>query len=289
MLHLCASPAARGLFHGAIVQSGATFNTLDETRTGVVREALVEQLELSDTRPLADVPVDQLISAQTAAAMALLPSVGMMPFHPMVDGDVLLAPPVAALGAGSAAGVPMVIGTTTDEMRLFLDLSGPPPPRDKLCSRVARYTATDPARADVIVSTYEKCLGTSDTNEIWAALFTDVEMQRPAAAMRDAQRAHGPTYAYEFGWPATERRLGACHGIDIPFTFGNFVDGWAEFVGADDVGSPPRTHAARRRGRRFARDGDPGWPPAPSAMRFDRDSAVVDDPFRVRLASLPSA
>ena len=27
--------------------------------------------------------------------------------------------------------------------------------------------------------------------------------------------------------------LGVCHGIDIPFTFGNFVEGWAAFVGAD--------------------------------------------------------
>ena len=29
--------------------------------------------------------------------------------------------------------------------------------------------------------------------------------------------------------------LGACHGADIPFTFGNFVDGWGEFVAVDDA------------------------------------------------------
>ena len=151
--------------------------------------------------------------------------------------------------------------------------------------RVARYTATDPARAAEIVSTYQDGLGTSDTNEIWAALFSDVEMQRPAAAVRDAQRAHAPTYTYQFGWPAADRRLGACHGIDIPFTFGNFVDGWAEFVGAD--GSARQlSRTLRDSWAAFARDGDPGWPPAPSAMRFDRECGVVDDPLRVRLASL---
>jgi para-nitrobenzyl esterase len=285
-LHLCASPLARGLFHGAIVQSGATFNTLDEPRAALVRDALVAELGIHDAKLLIGTSVEQLIAAQTASAMALLPTVGMMPFHPMVDGDVLPLPPLAALSAGSAAGVPLVIGTTTDEMRLFLDLSGSAPPRDKLCTRVSRYAKVDEPGAAEIVAAYEAALGTTDTNEIWAALFSDVEMQVPAAAMRDAHRAHGPTYAYLFGWPAANRRLGACHGIDIPFTFGNFVDGWAEFAGADD--------AARDLGRSlrdawaaFARSGNPGWGTTPSTMRFERDPVAADDPLRARLASLP--
>ena len=233
VVHMCASPFARGLLRGAIVQSGATFNTLDETRAALVRDALLDAAGITDAKLLLDVPVDDVITAQSTSAMALLGSVGMMPFHPMVDGDVLPEAPVAALGAGAAAGVPMVIGTTTDEMRLFLDLSGPPPPREKLCRRVERYTGVDAGRAADIVATYEAELATNDTNELWAAIFTDVEMQVPAAAMRDTQHAHTPVYSYLFGWPATGA-LGACHGIDIPFTFGNFVDGWGEFVDVDD-------------------------------------------------------
>ncbi len=287
VLHLCASPLARGLFRGAIVQSGATFNTLDETRAARVRDALLAELGFADAKLLVDLPVEQLIRAQAHSATALLTSVGIMPFHPMVDGDVLVETPLAAFRSGAAADVPLIIGTTTDEMRVFLDLSSPPPPRDKLCSRVARYAHVDASHAAEIVATYEAELGTTDSNEVWAALFTDVEMQRPAAAFRDAHQAHGPTYAYLFGWPAAEVRLGACHGIDIPFTFGNFVDGWAEFVGADD--------AARTLGRTlrdawtaFARTGDPGWPTTPAVMRFDRDPAVVRDPLRARLGSLIS-
>jgi para-nitrobenzyl esterase len=288
VLHLCASPNARGLFRGAIVQSGATFNTLDDTRAALVREALLADLGASDAQALLDVETDELIRAQAASAMAVLATVGMMPFHPMVDGDVLPQAPVAALGSGSASGIPMVIGTTTDEMRLFLDLSGPPPPRAKLCSRIARYTGVADDHAARIVATYEANLGTTDTNELWAALFTDMEMSRPAAAMRDAQRAHGPVFSYLFGWPAALGSLGACHGIDIPFTFDNFVDGWAEFVGLDDD-----AHKLGRSMRdawvALARRGDPGWPPMPLTMRFDRTPAVVDDPLRVRVTSLPKA
>ena len=49
----CASPLARGLFRGAIVQSGATFNTLDATRAALVREALLAELGVADAKLLA--------------------------------------------------------------------------------------------------------------------------------------------------------------------------------------------------------------------------------------------
>ncbi|HTK16299.1 MAG TPA: carboxylesterase family protein [Acidimicrobiia bacterium] len=285
VLHVAAAPAARGLYRGAIVQSGATFNTLDPARAALVLDALLAELGLDDARHLIDVPVDALLLAQATAQGTLLPSVGMMPFHPMVDADVLASPPVEALSAGSAAGIPLVVGTTIDEMRLFLDLSGEPPTRDRLGSRVAKMLGTDTARADAIVTTYEAALATTDTNEIWAAIFSDIQMQIPADAMRDAHRAHGPTYSYLFTWPAVNPYLGACHGIDIPFTFGNFVSGWAEFVGADD--------AARSVGRAIrdawvnvARSGEPGWAPTPITKVFAREPLLAEDPLRARLDSI---
>lgn len=285
VLHIAASPSTRSLYRGAIVQSGATFNTLDDARAALVLAALLAELGLDDAKQLLDVPVDELVLAQAVAQGTLLPTVGMMPFHPMVDDDVLTVPPVEALGAGSAAGIPLVIGTTTDEMRLFLDLSGEPPARDRLCTRVARTLGVDGTRAAAIVSVYESSLATTDTNEIWAALFSDVQMQVPADAMRDSHRAHGPTYSYLFSWPAVNARLGACHGIDIPFTFGNFVDGWAEFVGADD---PARSvgRAMRDAWTNVARSGAPGWPPEPTTRIFGRELTIEDDPLRARLASI---
>ena len=89
VLHLCSSPLARGLLSGAIVQSGATFNTLDDPRAALVLDALLGELGLDDAKLLVDVPADELVRAQLVASGALLGTVGMMPFHPMVDGDVL--------------------------------------------------------------------------------------------------------------------------------------------------------------------------------------------------------
>jgi para-nitrobenzyl esterase len=285
VLHIAATPSARSLYRGAIVQSGATFNTLDDARAALVLEALLSELGLEDAKRLVDVPVHELLRAQATAQGTLLPTVGMMPFHPMVDDDLLPRPPAEALAVGSAAQRSLVIGTTTDEMRLFLDLSGEPPTRDRLCTRVTRTLGVDQTHADAIVTTYEAALATTDTNEIWAALFSDIQMQIPADTMRNAHGARGPTYSYLFSWPAVNPRLGACHGIDIPFTFGNFVDGWAEFVGVDDSARSVG-RAMRDAWTSIARSGYPGWPAEPVTKVFGREMTLEDDPLRARLASI---
>jgi para-nitrobenzyl esterase len=283
ILHALASPAASGLLAGAIVQSGATFATLDEERAAVVVAALAEAAGLSDfVDGLRGMPTDELVKAQSAAMGPLLSSVGMMPFHPMVDGDILLAPPAEALARGDAAGVALVAGTTADEMRLFVDSNAAAPPREKLVRRAARYLGLEEREAARIIDGYEHALGTDDGNEIWRALFGDNEMQVPCRAVLEAHAAHGPTYTYCFTWGGPQ--VGSCHGIDIPFPFGNFVDGWDAFVGLDDDGRT-LSQAMRDAWAGFARTGDPGWPRYPAARIFGRE--IFDGAQHPLFARLP--
>jgi para-nitrobenzyl esterase len=284
ILHALASPAARGLLVGAIVQSGATFATLDEARAAVVLDALVEEAGAADAAALFGLPVDALVEAQSKAMVSLLGTVGMMPFHPMVDGELLHAPPADALAGGEAAGVALVAGTTADEMRLFVGAGGPAPPREKVVRRAARYLALDETAAEAVIEHYERALGTDDTNEIWRALFGDNEMQLPCRAVLEAHAPHGPTYTYCFTWGGP--RVGSCHGIDIPFPFGNFVDGWDAFVGLDDDGRALSV-AMRNAWAGFARSGDPGWAPYPVARVFGREvHDVAQHPLFARLTPL---
>lgn len=267
LLHVLCAPAAAGLVSGVIAQSGATFATLDTERAALVRDTLTKECGGAD---LGTIAIDELIAAQGRAMSTLLPQVGMMPFHPMVDGDVVPAAPPAALAAGAATGVPLIAGTTADEMRLFV--APGEVPRERLVARVARYLRVDETRAANAVDGYAYALGTDDGGTIWRALFGDQEMQVPCRAVLDAHAPHGPTYAYCFTWEGPE--VGACHGIDIPFPFGNFGDGWDAFVGFDDD-ADVLSRRMRDGWGAFARTGDPGWPEYPHAMVFGRAPAVA--------------
>jgi para-nitrobenzyl esterase len=157
---------------------------------------------------------------------------------------------------------------------LFVD--GADIERERLEKRVARYLRVDDGAA--VVDAYARELGTESTGAIWRAIFGDNEMQVPCRAMCEA---HKPVWTYCFTWEGPN--IGACHGIDIPFPFGNFVDGWDTFVGLDDDGRA-LSRAMREAWAAFARTGDPGWPQYPAARIFGREQVTAPaHPMFVRL------
>ena len=282
LLHVLASPMSRGLLAGAIVQSGATFATLDDARAALVVETMCKEAAVTGAAGLRALPVDALLEAQNRALSTLLQPVGMMPFHPMVDGDVLQARPVDAIGAGAAAGVALIAGTTADEMALFVDRAALP--RDRLVRRIARYLQTDEVQAARVADHYAAQLGSAGNADVWRAFFGDREMQDPCRAVLDAHAPHGPAYTYCFTWEGPD--AGACHGIDIPFPFGNFVDGWEAFAGID-ADARALSRRMREAWAAFARTGDPGWPQYPSAMILGREPHVA--PFHPLFARIATA
>jgi para-nitrobenzyl esterase len=286
VLHVLASPPAGGLVQRAIVQSCAPNTILDAEKAALVARTLCDVLEVDDLDSLRALPVDTIAAAQPKVFAALMSQLGMMPFHPCIDGDVLHAMPAQAFADGVAQGVPLLAGTTSEEMRLFLDASAEPPARERLVKRVSRYLGVDAARAETIIDGYAKALGTDDLGEVWAFLFSDAEMQAPLRVALRAHAANAPTYTYLFTWQAPE--FGAFHAVDLPFTFGTFdADGWGEFVGADKD-AERLSRDLRGAWTTFARDGEPGWAQFPTTMVFGRESFVADDPIGERVALLQS-
>ena len=265
LLHALTAPTARSLVAGAIIQSGATFATLDDERATVVVETLVKEAAVDDLAALRALPVGELVGAQSRALGTLLPTVGMMPFHPMIDGDVVTRRPADGL----AFDGPLLLGTTADEMALFVDRNAPAPPRDRLVRRVARYLGRGEHGAAAVIDAYGVALDTEDAAAIWRAIFGDREMQVPARAVLDA---HPRSFTYCFTWAGPE--VGACHGIDIPFPFGNFVDGWDAFTGLDADGRR-LSQFIQRAWAEFARSGNPGWSAHPAAMILGREQYLV--------------
>ena len=227
VLHLLAAPSSAGLFRHAIVQSGATDYTRTRAEVDRVTEMYCEALHGDDPRA---VPWQRIIEAQGEALMPLMMEMARMPFHPCVDDDLMGARPVDALAAGVGADVDLMIGTTRDEMRLFLMESTLA--ETQMRTRVDRYLGHDGAE---VVRAYQAIVG-NDPMDVWAAIMSDREMLLPAVAVADAHR--GNTYRYLFTWEVAPRADGlplrACHAADLPFTFGTLDQlEWNRWTGAD--------------------------------------------------------
>lgn len=311
ILHLLASPVARGLFDRAIVQSGSTGRTLSTDQAAAVAHAVLEELglERADQRAIEALSSEQIVAAQERATPNLFAVAGLLPFHPALDDDNLPDVPLGALRAGEARDVDLLLGVTTDEMRLFLAEPALEPGR--LHARTRRYFGLDDAATATLLDSYRDLLadegGVNEPIDVWAAIYTDREMLVPAVGALDAHAATGGrTFGYRFDWPACPRadglELGACHGVDIPFTFATFsVDGWDAFVGADTdpQGAHALSAALRASWCGFARSGDPAhegvgpWPrhtgDERATMRLGRRRGVECDPAARRLAALAAA
>ena len=104
---LLAMPRAVGLFHRAIIQSGAAVRLRTQDRALALTECVLRHLgsSASSIQALQSVPVDQLLAAVGPAELALGPSPTPLfdryPFGPVVDGDVLPAQPFDPGRAGA--------------------------------------------------------------------------------------------------------------------------------------------------------------------------------------------
>ncbi|MFC9285253.1 carboxylesterase/lipase family protein [Streptomyces sp. NPDC057052] len=297
---LLAMPRAAGLFRRAILQSGAAHHALSPATARTLGHHLAGLLGISPTREaFAAVAPDRLVGSaeELRSAVAANPdpalwgeaAVNLMPFEPVVDGDLLPLPPIEAIAAGAGSDVDVLIGTNSDEFRLFLvptgllDVLGDPHFR----GAAAGY-GLDP---DEAVAVYLLDNPDATPGEMLSALTTDWFYRLPAIRLAEARAGQqNTTYLYEFGWqpPTFDGRIGACHTAEIPFVFDNLGDpALLTLLGVD----PPQRLADTMHGAwvSFATDGKPGWAEYDledrATMRFDTVAETRTDP-RARQRSL---
>lgn len=256
-LHLV-MPGSAGLFGRAIMQSGALAHTRSPERSADVAERLVTRLGGPDRA--AACPTEQIVSAQIEMATEIP---GPLPFMPTAEGVVVPTDPLGALGSGAAADVPVIVGTTRDEMRLFtaFDPATMAADADTLKRRLIRLLERHRALAgpDEVTETYRRRLGDrAELFEVVGAAMTDTEFRVPACELADRQAAHADVHTYLFEWAsdAWGGRLGSCHALEIPFVFDNLAQpGVAMLVGEHPP--PGLAQAMADAWVRFARGGPP--------------------------------
>ena len=114
---LLTMPRARGLFHKAVLESGSLNLTRPPKAALESTRQMLKELGIAPDKAhaLRDLPARDLVAAQNAVAGRTV----VPPFSPVADGDVIPADPFAAIAAGAARGIPLIVGTNLEEMKLY--------------------------------------------------------------------------------------------------------------------------------------------------------------------------
>ncbi len=225
---LLASPLATGLFHRAIIQSGGCPANLRKLRDSSERESAEAQGQRFATAiGCASAPdvVGCLRSKSIQEILNTLPGEASIlstaeKWDFTVDGYALPESPGRALASGAFNTVPLIAGTTGNEASLFtgkLNITTP-----------AHYEAFVRAffreNADQVLALYPASAYPSPKAAL-DVLISDISFVCSTRRfMRDASKYQPKTFLYHFTYVTrvgAQLGLGAFHGSEIPFVFGN--------------------------------------------------------------------
>jgi para-nitrobenzyl esterase len=294
---LLSMPSAAGLFHKAIVQSGPP-NAKSMERASEATLKLLAELGLTSVSQLRDLPVDVLLRAQTDV-LTPKPGGGLV-LVPVVDGTSLPVEPGRAIAAGSASGIPLVIGTNRDEAKMFMvaDPRNREPDEDVLYRRIDRALVANDVNLPVgeVIEGYRSARTVAgraaDPRELWSAIESDRMFRIGSIRAAESQSQHQAlTYMYLFTWesPAMKGALGACHALELPFMFGTLdAPGMDRFAGSGPD-AERLSELMMDAWTAFARSGTPAakgmpaWPPYDTGRRatmvFGQSVGVEDAPL----------
>lgn len=277
---LLAMPVAKGLFHRAIIQSGAAVRLRTRDRAQALTECVLRHLGTT-AESIQSVPVAQLLAAiepaQKALGASATPLFDRYPFGPVVDGDILPAQPFDPVASGIMADIPVIIGDMKTETANFLAVV------DKVWDRTLteaemrqRVEAIAGAHAASVLDLYGRLYPDMNPAERLIAITTDsnFRIRSLVLAQRRAALRRAPIWMYSFEWetPVLGGKLKAPHAMDVPFTFNtldltNTTGGSAEAQALSDTMSS--VWAA------FARNGRPDHPSIPAWPAYDADTRAT--------------
>ena len=287
---LCASPLAKGLFHGCISQSGGSFAPwsdaprsigLDASQKGAEQQGLAFQKHLKKK---------SLKELRAMDAMALCDgNVGFSGFWPCVDGYVICDDQYRLYERGEYNDVPVIVMTNSDEGALFT------PPTVK-----AEDYQKNAVRmfGDMVEEALKVYPGNTD-EEAWHGngdAFRDLGFAWPSYAWVKLQSQTGksPAYAAYLDQPSkmsfsqNPLRRGVAHADDIMYLNGMFLNQPDKFPAEAAVSEMMQQYWVN-----FAKTGNPNgkglpyWPSfdesQPTTMQFRNGASLIMRPNREQI------
>lgn len=231
---LMCMPSAKGLFHKAIIQSGTLLNKMTKEQSQKLGLAVLETLGLkpNEVEKLDAIPYADLVKAGNDAISKIsgprkpgTPT--MFGFAPSADSIVLLQQPFSPGFADISKDIPLMIGSTLNEM---------------MKTYYGEKNMTLEQAKDSLAKEYGD--KTEQYVELFAKAYPDYTPQdllsvdkvfRPytiRTADARAKESTAPLYAYFLAWKSQvdDASKGSFHGLDIPLAFNN-VDLRADWTG----------------------------------------------------------
>jgi para-nitrobenzyl esterase len=296
---LMAMPAAAGLFHRAIIQSGPGLHLQPRDRAAELTRSLLAELAIEPSRAseLQKVPVATLLSAYAAVERRLdnnSRDKGVIEQHgfvPTAGVDTLPGYPFDPVATPLSADVPLLIGTNMHEHAYLLRNDPKIHQRtlteEELRARVITMTGR---AADRVLEMYRARYPTMHPAVRYILMLTDrtYRCDSIVLAQRKAALKRASVFMYLFAWetPVDQGRLMAHHALEIAFVFAN-----TDKAPAMSGGGPKAAALARKMSDAwvaFARTGNPNtaslpeWPAydatTRATMMFDDVCAVENDP-----------
>ncbi|MEK6287727.1 MAG: carboxylesterase/lipase family protein [Acidobacteriota bacterium] len=271
---LLAMPSAKGLFHRAVIQSGATLRGGPRDAATKTAETLMKELGLSkgQGRDLQNVPLDRLMDAGNKAR-----------FGPVVDGKVLPAHPFDPVATPVSAGVPVIVGYTRTERTVY-EIDSPDYGKLDEAGLLANVKRVLGDEAGKVIAVYRKKYPRATPYELSTNITGDAgAMNSIRLAERRAALGKAPTYLYVFAWETPVMGLRAPHTLEIPFVF-NHIDVSESMVGPVNAGMRKLETASAGAWAQLARTGNPnhkGLPNWPAYTTDKRAVMIFDAPCRV--------
>jgi para-nitrobenzyl esterase len=224
---LMCMPAAKGLFHKAIIQSGTLLNTMNKEKSQALGLAVLENLGLAPNNidKLDTIAYLELVKAGNDAIAKISGprkpgSPTMFGFAPSADGVVLLQQPFSPGFADISSEIPLMIGSTLNELmptfygekNLTLEQA-----KERLAKEYGKNT-------DKYIELFAKAYPDYTPQDL---LSIDKVFRPYTIRTADARalESSAPLYVYLLAWKSgvEDASKGSFHGLDIPLAF-NTVD-----------------------------------------------------------------
>jgi para-nitrobenzyl esterase len=264
---LSAMPAARGLFHRIISESGQQVTGRKKEAATATARTVLKNLRLTPERinELKTIPMEKLIKASRG-----------LYFGPVTDGNILPRDPFDPDASPLSADIPMMMGNTHDETAGLIgggDSTTFNLTWDALPAKLEQYVKQFLGSLDrnEIIAEYRRWYPNYTPSDAFFSITTAARSWRSLIieSERRVQQGGAPTYVFQLNWksPMDGGKWRAAHAMEIPFVFDNVKYGASQVgIGVDQQ---KMADIMSEVWIAFARTGNPDTPAIPHWPTFD--------------------